>query len=178
MEYAQDGIRKVERRGVDYVDKETGFDYRNYLIQFYGLLGEVYKNKGDHKKSDAAFEAGLKLNPNDDMLLNNYSYYLSLRKEKLRKALKMSGKTVKRNPDNSTYLDTYGWILFQMGKVQEAEKYIGKAIRNGGGDSPEILLHYGDIMKALGKDGEAVRYWKKALEKGGDKEEIEKRINK
>ena len=177
LQYAREGISKVERRGKDYVDKGTGLSYRDYLKQFYGLLGEVYKNLGDHKKSDEAFEAGLKIDPHDDMLLNNYSYYLSLRKEKLRKALKMSGETIKRNPDNDTYLDTYGWILFEMGKVREAEKYIKKALDNGGESSPEILMHYGDILFELGKKEEAVKYWKEAMEKGGDSKELEKRIN-
>jgi tetratricopeptide (TPR) repeat protein len=176
LKYAQEGISKVNRRGVDYVDKESGIDYMSIQKQFYGLLGEIYKNLGEYKKSDEAFEAGLKLDPDDDLLLNNYSYYLSLRKEKLKKALKMSGKTVKRNPDNSTYLDTYGWILYQMGKVKEAEKYILRALKNGGDSSAEILQHYGDILQALGREKEAMEYWRKALEKGADTKEIEKRI--
>ncbi len=177
LKYAQDGIKKVNRRGKGFVDKNTGIAYTDYLKQFYGLLGEVYKNMDEYKKSDQAFESGLKIDPHDDMLLNNYAYYLSLRKEKLRKALKMSSETVKRNPDNATYLDTYGWIFYVMGKVKDAEKYIKKALDNGGDTSPEILKHYGDILEKLGKKEEAVKYWKMALEKGGKREELEKRIN-
>jgi tetratricopeptide (TPR) repeat protein len=178
LEFAQEGIKKVERRGIDYVDKETGFNYRTFLIQFYGLLGEIYKNLGEHEKSDEAFEEGLKLNPEDDMLLNNYSYYLSLRKEKLKKAKKMSWKTVKRNPENPTYLDTYGWVLFQMGKIKDAEKFIKKALDHGGENSPEILEHYGDILFVTERKEEAVKYWKMAIEKGGEKEKLEKKINR
>jgi tetratricopeptide (TPR) repeat protein len=176
LEYALEGIKKVERRGVDYVDKETGFDYRTFQKQFYGLLGEIYKNMGEYKKSDEAFEEGLKLDPEDDLLLNNYSYYLSLRKEKLKKAKKMSWKTVKNNPQNPTYLDTYGWVLFQMEKVKDAEKYIKKALDLGGESSPEILEHYGDILSVTGHKEEAVKYWKMAIEKGGEKEKLEKKI--
>ena len=176
LKYALEGIQKVDRRGIDFVDKETGIDYKSYKKQFYGLLGEIYKNLGEYKKSDEAFEAGLKLDPEDDLLLNNYSYYLSLRKEKLKKALRMSGKTVKKNPGNATYLDTYGWILFQMGKIKDAEKYIRKALEHGGESSAEILEHYGDIMKVNGKKEKALEYWKKAIEKGGDQKKLTEKI--
>ena len=178
LKYALEGIQKVDRRGTGYVDKETGIDYKSYKRQFYGLLGEIYKNLGEYKKSDEAFETGLKLDPKDDLLLNNYSYYLSLRKEKLKKALRMSGKTVKRNPENPTYLDTYGWILFQMGKLRDAEKYIRKALENGGESSAEILEHYGDIMEANKRKEKAVEYWKKAIEKGGDQKRLTEKIKR
>ncbi len=176
IRFAEDGITKVLQKGVAYKEKETGIDYKTIIIQLYGYLGEAYKNARQYDKSDEAYEKGLKIDPDNPYLLNNYSYYLSLRKEKLRKALQMSGKTVKKEPDNSTYLDTYGWILYQMGKIKDAGKYIKRALDNGGDSSPDILEHYGDILYKKGDRNGAMEYWKKALEKGGNKKELEKKI--
>ncbi len=175
-QYAENGLKLALLKGVDYVEKETGVDYKTIIIQLYGYLGEAYKNLKQFKKSDQAFEEGLKVDPENSYLLNNYSYYLSLRKEKLKKALRMSGITLKKEPNNDTYLDTYGWILYNMGKVREAKKYIRKALENGGASSPDILEHYGDILYKNGDKHEAVKYWKLAIEKKGNKKKLEKKI--
>jgi len=176
IHYANDGITIIKKKGVNDIEKETGISYKILLIQFYSYLGEAYRNLKQYEKSDQAFERGLKVDPENLMLLNNYSYYLSLRKEKLRKAKRMSKRTIKKEPENSTYLDTYGWVLFKMGRIKKAEKYILKAIDNGGDSSPDILEHYGDILYKKGKKDEAIKYWKMAIEKMGNKNVLEKKI--
>nr|GFB87896.1 hypothetical protein [Tanacetum cinerariifolium] len=82
--------------------------------QFDVQLGDVYHELKDNVKSDAAYDAALVADPNNYGALNNYSYYLSLRGEKLEKAKEMSGRTVKQFPDNDTYLDTYAWVLYKL----------------------------------------------------------------
>jgi len=176
IQYAGDGLKMALQKGVNYVEKETGIDYKTIIIQLYGYLGEGYKNLQQYRKSDQAFEEGLKIDPENTYLLNNYSYYLSLRKDKLKKALEMSAITIKKEPNNSTFLDTYGWVLFNMGRVREARKYIRKALDNGGDKSPDILEHYGDILYKTGDKNGAVRYWKLAIEKKGEKKVLEKKI--
>jgi tetratricopeptide (TPR) repeat protein len=98
------------------------------LSIFNGQLGDAYNAVKEYEKSDAAYEAALDFDPESDHVLNNYSYFLSLRKEKLDLALEMSSKVVKRNPDNPTYLDTHAWVLYNMGRYEEAKKYIEKAV--------------------------------------------------
>ena len=176
IKYAENGIKKVLQKGVNYVDKETGLKYKDIIIQLYSYLGEAYQNIKDYKKSDDAFENGLKIDPGNLILLNNYAYFLSVRKEKLQKALKMSKQTIKQEPDNSTYLDTYGWILFKMGRIKEASEYIEKALKNGGDASPDILEHYGDILTKMGEKEDAVKYYRKAIEKKGDRKKLEAKI--
>ena len=176
IQYAEDGITKVLQKGIDYVEKETGLQYKDIIIQLYSYLGEAYQNIKDYKKSDDAFENGLKVDPGNIILLNNYAYFLSVRKEKLKKALKMSKKTITEEPENGTYLDTYGWILFQMGKIKEAGKYLEKALKNGGDASPDILEHYGDILTKMGEKEKAIKYYRKAIEKKGDRKKLEEKI--
>ena len=80
-------------------------------------------------------------------------------------------------PENSTYLDTYAWILFKARKLNEARKYMEQALKYGGDEDPDILEHFGDILMELNQKKEAIMYWKKAKEKGGESEELEKKLN-
>jgi Tfp pilus assembly protein PilF len=62
--------------------------------------------------------------------LNNYAYFLSESGEQLAKAEQMSYRTVKAEPKNATYLDTYAWILYMLGRYSEANIYIDQALQN------------------------------------------------
>ncbi len=142
---------------------------------FNAQLGDTYNNLMMHEKSDDAYEAALDHNPDNDHVLNNYSYFLSLRKEKLDLAKKMSTKLVSRNPENSTFLDTHAWVLYVIGDYKEAKKFIEKAI--GEKDiSGTILEHYGDILFKLGEVDEAVKQWQKAKGMDDTTELIDKKI--
>jgi tetratricopeptide (TPR) repeat protein len=146
------------------------------LIQFYTQLGEAYHNTGNHEKSDYYFELVLEKQPNNLFISNNYSYYLSLRGEKLDRALELIKNTIKEEPNSSIYLDTYAWVLYKLGKYNKAEKHIEKAIHNNGSDDPEILEHYGDILFKNGKVDQAVKQWEKSQAAGNDSEAIKYKI--
>ena len=83
------------------------------------------------------------------MVLNNYSYYLAERGAKLKKAKEWSEETIRNNPENATFLDTYAWVLFKLKEYEEAEKYILIAMEKGGANDPEVNEHAGDIQVAL-----------------------------
>ena len=146
---------------------------------------ELYKAEANYKldrvgEAFKAFDEVVKLDPENYMALNNYAYYLSIRNENLEKAERMSGKTVQANPQNSTYLDTYAWILFKQKNYKLAKFYIESAIQNGGDQNGVILEHYGDILSLLGEKEKAMEYWKKALEAeaGEESEFLEDKIEK
>jgi len=143
---------------------------------FYSSLGGAYNALGDYENSDKSFESALSLNPNDDITLNNYSYYLSLRKVNLDKALIMVEDIVRRNPENSTYLDTYAWVLFQLQDYEEAKRVIELVIRNN--DASAVNYdHYGDILFKLGDVDGAVNSWEEAKSLNKSIENIDKKIN-
>ena len=163
---------KILLRGLDSVENNNGL-----LVQFYSLLGEAYKNIKQYENSDKAYEEALKIEPGNLIVLNNYSYYLSLRGENLKKALEMSKICIESEPSNSTYLDTYGWVLYKMKKYNSSEKYLRRAIENNNNESVEIYKHYGDVNAKLEKFELAVEYWRKALNRGGDEKELLNKIN-
>jgi tetratricopeptide (TPR) repeat protein len=123
------------------------------------IKGDVqYQELGDKKSAYATYEEALKVDPDRTSVLNNYAYYLSLEHRKLRKALKMSRRTVELEPDNATYLDTYGWILYLLHRPKDAKPYFKHAMLYGGKDSAVVLEHYSIVLDALGETDLATYY--------------------
>ncbi|AZQ62030.1 tetratricopeptide repeat protein [Flammeovirga pectinis] len=135
-------------------------------VQFNAQLGDTYYKLDEYKKAFAKYEEVLKVDPMNIYVLNNYSYFLSLRKENLSKAEEMSHQTVLAEPENDTYLDTYGWVLFVAGKYKEASDVLSKAASIT--KSGTVVEHYGDVLFKLDEVDKAVEQWKKAKEMGGD----------
>ncbi|HMQ75090.1 MAG TPA: tetratricopeptide repeat protein [Flavobacteriales bacterium] len=142
------------------------------LASFWTSLGDAYHSAGRHDRSDEAFDQALRLDPRNATTLNNYAYYLSLRGEKLERAREMSEQSNKLAPGQTSFEDTYAWVLHRMGRHDEARTWIEKALASGGATSGEVVEHYGDILYALGDQAGAVEQWRKALALGGASEAI------
>ena len=117
----------------------------------------------------------MKIDSDNTFALNQYAYYLSLRKENLEKAEKLAKKANDLLPENRKYMDTYGWILFQERKYREAELWLGGAAKLGPKDQT-ILEHYGDVLFRLNKTNEALKFWEDAKAAGGNSELLLKKI--
>jgi tetratricopeptide (TPR) repeat protein len=158
---------------------ETGVSYviknKPLLQQYYANLGEVYHELSDFEKSDKYYDKALELDPNDGYVLNNFAYFLSLRKTRLEDAKRMSEKSLQLDPDNPANLDTYGWILFLMKDYQSAEIQISKALLKKPDDA-DILEHYGDIQFKLGNTQKAVEFWQKAKANGTSSPKLDNKI--
>ena len=118
-------------------------------------LGDAYNGLGDYGKSDAAYEAVLKADPLNDYVLNNYSYFLSLRKANLPRAVQLAQKLAERHPTNATYLDTYAWTLYVSKEYAKARQYLEKALLDTANVSGTIIEHYGDVLYQLGQPDKA-----------------------
>ncbi len=156
--------------------EKMSLDNENLRAQILSNIGDVYHTQNQHTESDEAFDKALKLDPDNATVLNNYSYYLSLRKVNLEKAKQMSAYANKLQENNDSFLDTYAWILFEMGSYKEAKEWQEKAIKYGGEKSATILEHYGDILSKLGDNKGAVDYWKRAKENNSESKTIDKKI--
>lgn len=139
-------------------------------------LGDAYNGLGDNAKSDASYELVLKDDPANEHVLNNYSYFLSLRKDKLDLALQMSERLVLKHPDNATYLDTHAWVLYIRKDYKKAKQFLEKAVQAKEGVSGTIVEHYGDVLFQLGEREKAVEQWKKAKAMGETSDLLEKKI--
>ena len=147
------------------------------LAQFYSTLGDIYNQLENYEKSDEYYDKALTITPNDAYILNNYSYYLSLRNTRLEKAREMAMKANEIDPESSSFQDTYGWVLYKLGEYAEAEIWVKKSIDHPEKDSAVVLEHYGDILFKLNRKDEALIYWQKALVTGEEASEfLEKKI--
>jgi tetratricopeptide (TPR) repeat protein len=145
--------------------------------QFYSSLGEAYHELKDAARSDEYYEKALKLDPEDANVLNNYSYFLSLRGEKLEKAEKMSKLSNELEPEQASYQDTYGWIMFKSGRYEEAKVWIERSLTSSTDSSATVLEHYGDVLYKLGDTVKAIEFWQKAKAAGeGGSELLDKKI--
>lgn len=146
---------------------ETGLDYvidnKPLELQFILSLAESYHLVGKNKKSDEYFERYLKNDSTNAYLLNNYAYYLTQRNYDLDKAEVLSLKSIEIEPFNSTFLDTYSWILYSKNEYSRSLNYIQRAYRYGGNKNQVIVEHYGDILVKLNQCEEALERYNEAL---------------
>lgn len=140
-------------------------------------LGDVYFMKKDTLKAFEQYEKALEYNPGNIMAMNNYAYFLAESGQDLDKAERLSGMSVKYEPENPTYLDTYAWIYFKKGEYSLALTYMKAAIANSDGEqSAELYEHYGDILFMNGFHEEALPNWEKALELNPDSEILQRKV--
>ena len=159
------------------------------FAESYKILSEAYNNikEGDQIKdqyllflSEAAYKFGqkdeaynyfeiiLENNPDNDLIKNNYSYYLALDSVNLLKAKSLSYQTLIKEPHNSTYLDTYAWILYRLGDFQNARIYAEKALLINAQKDPDIIFHYAEILYACEEFFSSEKYYKIAEDRGYD----------
>ena len=151
---------------------------KGMVSELYAIMGDILQKKGKMQQAFAAYDSCLQWKDDNIGCLNNYAYYLSEDGHNLQKAEQMSYKTIKAEPKNSTFLDTYAWILFMQDRFAEAKIYADQAVTNDTDSvqSAVILEHTGDIYACLGKVNDAVNFWKKAVKSGGDSALLKRKI--
>jgi len=150
-------------------------DADDLKIQFLSTLGDAAHYNKEYKTSDSAYNAILEIDSRNAYALNNYAYFLSLRNENLDKADSMSKLSLEISPGNSSYLDTYGWILYKKKDFINAKFNIEKSLEQST-NSAEVNEHYGDVLYKLGSKAEALKYWNKAKQINGGNEKLDKKI--
>ena len=171
-----DSVISICKRALEH---KTADGKKEIVSEFYSILGDMYHTQKQMKEAYAAYDSALVYNPSNIGALNNYAYYLSVERRDLDKAEEMSYKTVKAEPNNAAYLDTYAWILFEKGNYAEARIYIDNAMKSEGGDKSDVIVeHCGDIYYMTGDVDGALTYWKKALEMGSESKTLKQKIEK
>ena len=135
------------------------------VSDFYAVMGDILHQKGLAREAFMAYDSCLVWKDDNIGCLNNYAYYLSELGEQLDKAEQMSYRTIKAEPKNATYLDTYAWILFMQQRYSEAKIYIDQTLQYDTDTSAVLLEHAGDIYYQAGDADQALAYWQQALER-------------
>jgi tetratricopeptide (TPR) repeat protein len=151
------------------------FDNDKLKSTFWGQIADAYHAEGNNEEAFDAYEKAISFNSKNYFAVNNYTYYLSLEKIKLERAEKLARTMVADNPENATFLDTYGWVLFQMGNFEKAREVLARAVKFS--ESGTIIEHYGDALFKVGAIDKAVEQWKIAEQKTGASKLLSKKIN-
>lgn len=180
--YFFNGISSFQLSRYEQAKKSLDFGYKilpkNDMLErdYLTFLGEVYYKLDDKTTAYSYFDKLLVVDPDNLMVMNNYSYYLSLDRTDLPKAKSMSFKTIQKEPENATYLDTYAWILFEMHQYSEALKYIQKAVDFDSTRSGVIIEHYGDILYFNDDTEGAIEQWKRVKTIGNGSDKLDEKI--
>jgi len=129
-----------------------------------GSLGYIYHEINEFEKSELFFKKALMLMPDNAMLNNNYAYVMAEQNRDLNKAKKMSELSLSQEPDNASYLDTYGWILYKLGDLDNSIKYLIRAYENKTEPSVEVYLHLIEVYLKLGDSKNAKKFHKEAID--------------
>lgn len=156
-------MKGEDQEAISYFERGRRFvTDKNMLVDFDGMLGDLYHTLGDEEQAFLAYDRVLVNDPDKTLVLNNYAYYLALGKKELDKALAMASHAVELEPDNAVYLDTYAWVLYQRGEYEAAEVQMSKSIKLLKQPDKTYYQHYADILEKLNRLDKANEYRNKA----------------
>jgi tetratricopeptide (TPR) repeat protein len=167
-------MRKL-REAAESLERAIVIEEKN--VDALGALAMVYDELDRQAESDSTYEKALALDPKNHLILNNYGYSLADRNLQIDRALVMAQEAISQQPENTSYLDTIGWIYFRLGRYTEAEEYIKKAIALGS-NSAVIHEHLGDIYSKMNDREKALEYWNKALQLDPSNAPLAEKINR
>jgi len=171
LESMQKGLGKV-------TDKSN----LSLITNMYAVCGDLHHMLGNDKKAFENYDSCLLYRPDDALVLNNYAYYLSLQKKDLARAEEMSKRSLEKEANNPTYLDTFAWILFQQKRYEEARVAIDSVLVLLGdsvsADDANLVEHAGDIYMKCGQTERALELWNRAKQLGTDSATIDDKIRK
>ncbi len=164
-----DNALNAFQNGISVINEESN---PAIVSDFFAVMGDILHQKGREQEAFAAYDSCLQWKDDNIGCLNNYAYYLSEKGLQLDKAEQMSYRTIKAEPKNATYLDTYAWILFMQHRYSEARIYIDQTLQCDSDSSAVLLEHAGDIYYHIGDTQKALTFWQQALAKASEKSEI------
>jgi tetratricopeptide (TPR) repeat protein len=140
-------------------------------------MANVYHEQGDDENTEAWLKKVLQIEPDFAPALNYLGYFYAEQGSNLKEAHELISRALESEPDNGHYQDSMGWVLFKMGRVEEALNYIKTSLENLG-EHPEVFEHLGDIYLSKGERELARQAWSKSLEIGGENRNLLEKLKK
>jgi Tfp pilus assembly protein PilF len=138
-------------------------DNKEFLTQVLTMRADVYYRMKDYRKAFETFDLAVKENRDDLTVINNYAYYLAEQDMNLKEAEVMARKVIEKEKGNTTYLDTYAWVLYKRGKLKEAARIMEEIINSGGAPDAVWYEHYGFIQSKQRNCSGAIDSWNYAI---------------
>ncbi len=137
---------------IDQFPQETPLLYARSIL--HSTRGEIEQLENDLLRV-------ITIDPNHADALNALGYALADQTTRYSEALNYIERALKLKPNHPAILDSMGWVLFRLGRNDEALKYLQRAMQLQ--SDPEIAAHLGEVLWAIGKTTQARQVWNKAL---------------
>ncbi len=166
---------KEDDAALVHLDKALLHEPKN--LQVISIIALIHETRKNYAVSDSLYASAIKIDSTNVLILNNFAYSLAERGIKLQEALSMAERAIEKEPKNSSYLDTIGWIYFKLGEYKKAKLNIEEATKIEDNNAT-LLDHLGDVYFKLGNKTKALENWNKAYKIDSTKNEIKKKIEK
>tara|TARA_R110002072_G_scaffold172042_4_gene325868 strand:+ start:25322 stop:27031 length:1710 start_codon:yes stop_codon:yes gene_type:complete len=133
--------------------------------EFYGQIAEAYFGLNDIENGKKQYEIAISLDPGSSLLKNNFAYQLAKSQVNLEEAISLATQAVQSSPNEVLFVDTYGFVFFQMEEYAKAKEQFENAFDMNESDIG-VIEHLGDVEFKLSNVYQALDWWKKAQELG------------
>lgn len=137
-------------------------DSTNPAALFYAAY--IADSLGNADRAIALYSRLIFFDPDNAAAANNLAYLLAVRRQRLGYALELAQRALDADSTNPSFLDTYGWVLHQLGRYAEATVYLQRAVERSIVPSATLFEHMGDNYDKLGVADQARYWWHRALE--------------
>lgn len=120
----------------------------------------LWERRDEIAKAEADFRRILVISPDDVNTLNALGYTLADRTTRYREALELIDRARVAAPGNAAIIDSYGWVLFRLGKPRQALDHLRHAYALQ--KDADIGSHLGHVLWVLGERDEARKYFEEA----------------
>jgi len=145
---------------------------RNHWFLFYAT-GVSNERLGNWERAEMNFRRALELSPDQPLVLNYLGYSLVEKNMNLNEAQQMIETALARQPNNGAIADSLGWVLYRLGKFQEAVAPMEQAVQLEAVD-PVVNDHLGDVYWMVGRKREAEFQWRRAISFDPDEKDLQR----
>ena len=136
----------------------------------------AWERRDDIARAEADLRKILVIEPDSVAALNALGYTLADRTDRYQEALELINRARAADPDNAAIIDSYGWVLYRLGRPEDALGELRRAFALQ--KDAEIGAHLGEVLWVLGKREEARKYFEQAREIDPDNRALQRALEK
>lgn len=138
--------------------------------------GLMWERRDDIARAEADLRRILVADPENVAALNALGYTLADRTTRYDEALELIDRARVAEPDSAAIIDSYGWVLYRLGRLEEALVELRRAYTLQ--KDPEIGAHLGEVLWVMGRKDEARRYFEEARALDPDNRSLQRALTK
>lgn len=138
--------------------------------------GLAWERRDRIDRAEADFRKILVIDPENTATLNALGYTLADRTQRYQEALELIDRARVAEPENAAIIDSYGWVLYRLGRLPEALVQLRRAFTLQ--KDPEIAAHVGEVLWVMGQKDEARRYFDEARKLDPENRSLQRALEK